>query len=109
MHREILGLDHGDRRQVDHINGDGLDNRKENLRICDTSKNVINRSIGKINTSGYKGVNWRKKSKKWVARIGFNNKRIYLGDFNNKEDAARAYDTAALKYYGEFAKLNFPK
>jgi hypothetical protein len=92
--------------QVDHKFGDTLDNRKENLRICDNSQNQANKLTNKNNVSGYKGVSWYEQLKKWVVHIGYNNKQIHLGYFKNKIDAAKAYNEAALKYHGEFAKLN---
>ncbi len=105
LHREIMNATKND--HVDHINGDTLDNRKENLRICINRDNIKNQRIRSNNTSGYKGVSL--KYNKWVARIMFNNKTKYLGVFINKEDAAKAYNEAALKYHGEFARLNIIK
>lgn len=104
LHRYIMNVE-GD-LQVDHINGDRLDNRKSNLRICTLASNVKNRSLGRDNTSGYKGVSWSKAEKKWAARIRFQGTRPFLGYFTKKEDAAKAYNEAAIKYHGEFAKLN---
>lgn len=93
--------------EVDHINRDGLDNRRSNLRSCDRSKNRSNSAKqNKKTTSKYKGVCWDKKSKKWRSQIGINKKRIYLGFFENEIDAARTYNEAALKYFGEFARIN---
>lgn len=91
---------------VDHINGDGLDNRKENLRVCRREENAKNRKLNCNNISGYKGV--RLEYGKWRAQIKVNGKRVHLGMFAEKMDAAKAYDEAALKYHGEFARLNFP-
>ena len=109
LHRFLLGLSFGDKTQVDHINGNGLDNRKENLRLCNNAQNAFNASKQCNNKSGYKGVcSWSKGVKKWRAQIQFNSKVIHIGSFQNKEDAARAYDEAARKYFGEFARLNFP-
>jgi hypothetical protein len=90
----------------DHINHDTLDNRKNNLRKCTTSNNAMNRFINKSNKSGYKGVSWQKDRKKWAAAIKVNYKSINLGRYNNKIDAAKVYNQAALKYFGEFAYLN---
>jgi len=104
LHRIIMNAP--DDKEVDHINGDKSDNRKCNLRLCDRSGNVFNRDKYKINTSGYKGITWNKSHRKWVSRIGINYDRLFLGDFDNKEDAARAYNEAAIKYHGEYAKLN---
>jgi hypothetical protein len=91
---------------VDHKNGNTLDNRKSNLRICTNAENTRNGSIGKHNTSGYKGVSWFYLNNKWRSTIVVNYKQISLGLFSKKEDAAKAYNKAAKKYHGEFAKLN---
>ena len=106
LHRFLMNLGIGDPRQVDHINGNKLDNRKCNLRICTSQQNTMNCKRYKNNTSGYKGVTWEKESNKWLAYIYFNKKQIKLGRFNNVIDAAISYNQAALKYFGEFAKLN---
>jgi len=104
MHRVVvnapLGLD------VDHINGNKLDNRRENLRIATRSQNNANKRMQSNNTSGYRGVNWHKQRGKWVAKIQVDRKSIHLGLYEKKEDAARAYNKAAVLYYGEFAQLN---
>lgn len=93
---------------VDHRNGDGLDNRRENLRYATTSQNGGNRRIGANNTSGYRGVDYRKRRLRWRARIAFEGERIELGHFGSPEEAARAYDLAARRLFGEFARLNMP-
>lgn len=105
LHREIMKTPKG--FVVDHINHDGLDNRKENLRNCTTAENLRNARRTEDNTSGYKGVCWNKLRKKWYAYACVSGKRIHLGCFFDKEKAARAYDDAAKKYYKEFASLNF--
>jgi hypothetical protein len=107
MHRSILGLELGDGKQIDHINNNSLDNREDNLRLCTTQQNARNQKRHKKATSKYKGVYWYKNYKKWGANICINNKNINLGYFENEFDAAAAYDLAALKYFGEFAKTNF--
>lgn len=95
------------RVQVDHINGDGLDNRKSNLRICNASQNVANKGKIKSNTSGYKGVFYVKgRRKNWVSQIGKDMKLIRIGYFGTKEEAAKAYNDKALELFGEFAFLN---
>jgi hypothetical protein len=92
---------------VDHINGNGLDNRKSNLRICTHQQNCENSRKRKKSFSKYKGVYWSKNAKKWVAQITIDGKSKHLGYFELEEDAAAAYDKAAVKYFGEFACLNF--
>jgi len=92
---------------VDHINGNVLDNRKCNLRVCTHAENMRNTTKRrKGNTSGYTGVS--KCGKRWAASIGYRGKDIYLGTFGNKEEAARARDLKAIELHGEFASLNFP-
>jgi hypothetical protein len=91
---------------TDHINGDGLDNRRDNLRVCNCAQNQRNRGKQNNNQSGLKGVSWHKKGKKWITQLKLNKKNIYLGLFKNKERAAVAYNEAATKYHGEFARLN---
>jgi hypothetical protein len=105
MHRVIMKTPDG--METDHINGDYLDNRHENLRICTTSENQRNKRIQANNTSGYKGVCWDKKNKKWCAQIKCNGISKKLGRFENIFDAARSYDIAAKKLFGEFARTNF--
>lgn len=106
MHRVILDV-HDSETHVDHRDGNGLNNTRDNIRVCTSSQNQCNRKKPKNNKSGYKGVFWRKETKKWRARIVVNYKRIHLGYFDDIIDAARAYDMAAIKYHGSFAKLNF--
>ncbi len=105
LHRVLLGVT-DPKRQVDHINGDTLDNRKENLRDCNYSENNRNRKKGIRNTSGYKGVCWNKGMNKWFAQIRVNRKQINIGHYSNILDAVAAYNEAALKYHGEFANLS---
>lgn len=104
MHQVILNTPYG--YDTDHINGNGLDNRKGNLRVATHLQNCHNTRIHSDNTSGYKGVTWDKSVKKWKAQIGVNNKNRYLGIFNDRLEAAKAYNEAAKKYYGKFAHLN---
>jgi hypothetical protein len=94
--------------QVDHIDGNTLDNRKSNLRICTSAENNWNCGARRRNKSGLKGVTTMGCGGKWRAEIQVSYKRIYLGRFNTPEAAGRAYDEAAMKYHGEFARLNFP-
>lgn len=105
LHRFILNLNNF-KPFVDHINGNPLDNRKHNLRICTQAENRRNSKIRKDNTSGYKGVVWSKWAKKWMCRININKKSIHLGYFMNPRDAAFFYNIHAIKYHGEFAQLN---
>ena len=105
MHREMLSVPKG--MEVDHINSYGLDNRRENLRICTTTENAKNRKINKNNTSGYKGVHWHKTANTWQVYLACNKKRIHIGHFTCLIKAAKAYDEAARKYHGEFANTNF--
>lgn len=93
---------------VDHINGDGLDNRRTNLRAASVSQNLANRGPQRNNTSGYKGVTLRRNGR-MVAQIKVCGHQMNIGTFDTVEDAARAYDAAALTAWGEFAYLNFPK
>ena len=106
MHRIIMNAMPG--QVVDHINGNGLDNRKCNLRIVDDQKNAANRRCHAGSSSKYKGVAWHIIRRKWQVNICVNGKNIYLGLHENEVDAALTYDMAAMKYFGEFARLNFP-
>jgi hypothetical protein len=92
---------------VDHINGVTNDNRIENLRICSHKENTRNSTTKSVNNkSGYKGVSWDSSRKRWQASIKVNYKSIGLGRFDSIFSAAKAYNEAAEKYYGEFARLN---
>jgi hypothetical protein len=102
LHRFITGAVRG--QDVDHINGDTLDNRRANLRVCSRSDNLGNQKLRGNNTSGFKGVYWNVAAGKWRAKIA----DVYLGLYPTAEDAARAYDDGARMRWGEFARLNFP-
>lgn len=107
MHREIMKID--DELYVDHINGDGLDNRKANLRAVTIMQNSWNMKKFRRNCwSRYKGVTWNTRRKKWVAQIMARGEIKFFGGFEDEMEAAKAYDAAAKKYHGEFAYLNFP-
>lgn len=93
---------------VDHINGNGLDNRRSNLRLATNSQNQANRRLLSLNTSGFRGVTFNKACNKWQAGIKLQGKSYHLGLFTQAEDAARAYDQKSIEMFGEFARLNFP-
>jgi hypothetical protein len=94
---------------VDHRNGDGLDNRRANLREATHTQNTWNARRRSDNTSGFKGVSQRRSDGKWVAYIGIDRRQVYLGSYVTVEEAARSYDAAAREHRGEFALLNFPE
>lgn len=105
LHRLITNCP--DNKVVDHINGKRYDNRISNLRICTQTQNTKNQCKPKNNTTGYKGVvKSHHKSRPWCAQIKVNYKRINLGYYKNKKDAAKAYNDAAVKHFGEFANVN---
>lgn len=106
MHRQILHAPEG--LFVDHIDGDGLNNRKSNLRLCSAAQNAWNRRPDRHCYSGYKGVTWSKNHKKWHAHITKAGKGMYLGHFDDQLEAALAYDRKAEQLFREFAYLNFP-
>lgn len=104
LHRIILRP--APNEEVDHINGDPLDNRRENLRICTRRQNAAARRFpsGK---SGYRGVSYH--CGKWQASVRVDGVLVYLGRFDTAEEAAKQYDDAAIEAFGEFANLNFPR
>lgn len=107
MHRQIMDAPMD--MVIDHIDHDGLNNQKSNLRICSRGQNVQNsRRSGSL---GFKGVSYfyKKKKKRFRATIYINGKNIFLGLFYTPEEAARVYDRNAVKYFGDFAWLNFPE
>ena len=103
MHRVIMGLGHGRRRPVDHINRNTLDNRRENLRICTPTQNCANSVRSKRNSTGYKGVTFNKQQGRYVARVRINCKSKFLGYFSDPKLAHEAYVKAATKLFGKFA------
>ena len=105
MHRFIMNAPKS--ILVDHRNYDGLDNRKENLRLCSHSQSQYHRRSCNKGTSRFKGVSLRKKNKKWQAQIKHNKKSIWIGEFIDEAEAAEAYDEKARELFGEFAHLNY--
>lgn len=103
MHQLVAGAKRG--KIVDHKDGDGLNNRRRNLRHCTVRQNVLGAGV-RPHSSRYKGVYWSKRDRVWRAQIGVHRKIICLGNFRDEGDAGRAYNKAARKHYGEFARLN---
>lgn len=109
MHRVIAGLTYGDSHQyADHINRNGLDNRKENLRLATPHLSNYNQKKRKDNTSGYRGVNWCKRTGKWHTSIQTNGHHKSCGYYDDPIEAALVYDRVAKNIAGEYANLNFP-
>jgi hypothetical protein len=102
MHRVILGCP--DILSVDHKDGDGLNNRRENLRLATQSQNMHNQRINRANKTGFKGVSLHKVSGKWIAQIGLKGKTNYLGLFASPEEAHAAYCRASDQYHGDFGR-----
>ncbi len=106
MHRVVLGAPDG--IGVDHINGDGLDNRRCNLRLADQHENCANARLRSDNKSGFKGVSFAKSNpaNPWVAKIYVRGRGLHLGCFSDPMAAAQVYDATAIKLFGEFARTN---
>jgi hypothetical protein len=105
MHREIIPVPFG--MEIDHINGNRLDNRKSNLRVCDRQQNCMNASKRKdATTSKFKGVGFDKRCGKWRARVMLDRKEHWCGHYELEHDAAIAYNSKAKELFGEFARLN---
>ena len=102
---QLSGRKIPDGYEIDHKDGNRLNNLDDNLRVCTRMQNSQNKKLKSDNTSGQTGVHQHTYNKKWIAEITVDLKRIYLGEFDTKEDATRAYNEAAIKYFGEFAKL----
>ncbi len=103
MHRFIVGA--LPEQQVDHWNRNGLDNRRENLRLCTGTFNNANSKLPRTNTTGFKGVSHHS-NKYWVAHVQYRRRHVHIGMFPTAIDAARAYDAKALELFGEFARTN---
>jgi len=104
MHRIIMKFPVG--LYVDHINGNGLDNQKLNLRLCTPHQSSLHRPNMKRGFSKYRGVCWHKRKKKWQAEIGHRGKLIYIGMYKTENDAAAAYNIEAERRFGDYATLN---
>lgn len=108
MHRVIMNAPR--EFVIDHIDGNGLNNQRHNLRVCTYRQNQQNQRIQQTSkTSCYKGVSWSKETNKWSVAIRVDGRLTRLGYFIFEPDAGRAYDVAALQHFGEFARLNFPQ
>lgn len=105
LHRFLMNP--ADGMVVDHIDGDGLNNTRANLRVCTNFQNIQNQRRRTTNKSGYKGVWWNPDLKKWRVRIRVNGKSLSVGHYDSAIDAANAYDETVRKHFGEFARTNF--
>lgn len=108
MHRLIMAVSES-HILVDHRDNDGLNNQKNNLRICTHQENSMNKKKRVKSSSVYKGVTWHKRIKRWEAQIQFKGKHYHLGFYDVESEAADAYDSASKKHHGDFAKNNIKK
>jgi hypothetical protein len=106
MHRDVMGTD---KSLIDHIDGNPLNNTKENLRIANYQLNARNAKSKSGTVSKFKGVTYVKESNKWRVRICINGRNKQIGYFRDEIEAAKAYDDKAFELFGEFARLNFPR
>lgn len=106
MHREIMEVTEPE-LFVDHIDGDGLNNTRANLRVASHSENLANVPKRNGTSSKFRGVNYKKSTGKWQVQIQHNNKLYWVGSFDSEIEAAKAYDKKAVELFGEFAQLNF--
>jgi len=104
LHRAVVG---SKSPNVDHRNHDKLDNRRRNLRECSEQQNQFNKRPNAKGKSAYKGVSWLSRQECWVVRISLNRKKIWVGAFKDEMEAAKAYDAAAKRFFGQFAFINF--
>jgi hypothetical protein len=103
MHRFLMNPLKG--QQIDHVDGNGLNNQRKNLRICNHSENQRNKKIYKSNISGFKGVSWNKNANKWQSFIRVDSKRIHLGYFKSKLSAFETYCKASVEFHGKFSRF----
>jgi len=104
MHREVLGTPRG--MITDHINGNKLDNRKANLRVCTRSENAMNRSTPSHNISGYKCIHWLSREKRWCVAVTGGKKKVHVGTYKNISEAVLARDLVIQQLHGGFARLD---
>jgi len=108
LYMHVALLDAGDGLVVDHINGNGLDNRRKNLRIATRGQNVHHSFTTVKNKHGFRGISFIERYQRWQVSMKTGGRNTYVGFYATAEEAARAYDAKALEVYGEFARLNFP-
>lgn len=104
LHRFLCGFPTG--KVIDHVDGDGLNNQRENLRVCVQHENISNQRKKKNNTSGFKGVSFHRRTGKWAAQITFQRVKRHIGLFPDAQSASDAYDQASKKTHGEFGLPN---